>query len=320
MPKCENNGKPRHVIANMCLGVCSFLKNLFEPSSTEKLPAKKVSTLNKEGIDTAASDREKILSNGWKQGALISKNDEGFKALGFSRESHDLYVLVSHSCDIAAYSYAKEPHVEFMGAEFDPKENKALAHRRNPRKLQILLSDGDYPFITLDINSRVFINRKLLATVSAEASSISQDALNELQMWISARYRRSAFPDEFNSRIDKAKEIIEEDAKKNGDRNIYGLYLDLNTMEELGDEDYEIVVMGVVREELGEVGDSNWNEAEDYLEFVIEQIQNCEGINVKDHEVVADSGITLKEVNNMKLLDFDYLSHRKGTDIPELTL
>ena len=91
---------------------------------------------------------------------------------------------------------------------------------------------------------------------------------------------------------------FEEDVKKNGDRNIYGLYLHLNTLEELGDEDYQIVVMGVVREELADVGDSNWKEADNYLDFIVDQIQNCEGINVKSHEVVADSVITLKDVKS----------------------
>ncbi len=280
-------------------------------------PTTKPTTLNKEEPDTAANDREIILSNGWKQGAAISSDNEHFRVLGLPEGNHDIYLLASHSCDIASYRYTTEPSVEFIGAYYKSKEDKSLAHRRNPRKLQIPLCNGASSFITLDINSRYFVDRRLLVTVCADESTITEEALNELQMWLASRYRRSAFPDAFNSRVFEAKKIIEEDVKKNGDRNIYGLYLHINTLDELEDANYEISILGIVKEELGEAGDAKWREAEDYLEFVAKQFRNCEGIAVNHHEVVANSVITLKDVSELKLLDFDYLSHKNEADVPE---
>ncbi len=290
------------------------------PDISAEIPNKKSIALKKDEPDTAAIDRESILSNGWRQGAMISREDDHFKSLRLPDDDCELYVLASHSCDVAAYAYTKEPFAEFVGANFSPKEDKALAHRRNPRKLQISVCDSASTFITLDINSRCFVNRKLLARGNASDFTITKEALNELQMWLASRYRRSAFPDAFNTRILGIKKVLEEDIKKNGDRNIYGLYLNLNTLEELGDDNYVIGIIGVIKENLGETGDSELREAEDYLEFVKQQFLACDGIEVSANEVVADSAITLKTIRELKLFDFDYLSHRAETEVPEPVL
>ncbi|MEW8228780.1 MAG: hypothetical protein AB2745_00495 [Candidatus Thiodiazotropha endolucinida] len=269
--------------------------------------------------DTAAEDRERIAGNGWQQGAIITCSDEICCSLGLPNDGCDTYILVSHSCDILAYKYKTEPLVEFVGGTYSKKENKSLSHRRHPRQLQIPVDGGEKPFLTLNIKSRYFVDRRVLVEVPASHITFSDRSMRELQMWMAARYRRTAFPDEFVDRASNALDAIREELEANGDQGVHSLYIHLNTFDELlKGQNYEIVLMGTTEEDLGEGGATSWRDAEEFLEFVVAHIKDSDGISVRHYELVAEDGITLSTLRRLKLMDFDYISHRENSDVPEM--
>ena len=236
------------------------------------------STLNKppalheraaEENDTAKNDRKKIIGNGWKQGAIVASSDEVRTIFRLTDNNCDAYVLVSHSCDVLAYKYKTEPLVELIGGAYSPKGNNSLSHRRHPRQLQLPVTGGEKPYLTLNINHRYFVNRRFLVDVLASDILLSDESLRELQMWMAARYRRTAFPDEFVGRITGALAEIRNELEINGDKGVRSLYVHLDSYEELQKErDYEVVLTGTTEEDLGDSGDASWRAAEDFLEYV----------------------------------------------------
>ena len=269
--------------------------------------------------DTAAEDRERITANGWQQGALITSTDEIRELLNLSDDGCDAYVLVSHSCDILAYKYNTEPVVEFVGGTYSKKENKSLSHRRHPRQLQLPIVGGEKPYLTLNIKTRYFVDRRVLVEISASQISLSDRSIRELQMWMAARYRRTAFPDKFVDRASSALDAIRKELETNGDHGVHSIYIHLNPFDELQEgQDYEIVLMGTTEEDLSVSGAARWRDAEEFLDFVVGRLNSCDGISVRHYELLAEDAITLSTIRELKLMDFDYISHRENSEVPEM--
>lgn len=269
--------------------------------------------------DTAAEDRQQITANGWTQGAVIESSEDVGKSFDLPEDGCDAYVLVSHSCDVLAYKYDAEPLVEFIGGKYSPKENKSVAHRRHPRQLQLPIDGGRQSHLTINIKYRYLINRNLLVNVPASKIILVDDSLLELQMWMAARYRRTAFPDTYIERVSDALSEIHKKLKSDGDQGVHGLYIYLDPFEELqAEQEYHVVIMGTADEQLGEAGSVNWRAAEDFLEYMANQLDACEGVTVREWQLLAEDGITLATLKRLKLLDFDYISHRDRTEVPEL--
>jgi len=76
--------------------------------------------------------------------------------------------------------------------------------------------------------------------------------------------------------------------------------------------------MGTAEEELGAAGSASWRSAEDFLEYIAHQLDACDGVTAHDPQLVAEDGITLATLRKLKLLDFDYISHRENKEVPEM--
>lgn len=270
--------------------------------------------------DTATEDREKILTNGWYQGAIISCADGDQEVLGLPAGECDAYVIVSHSCDILAFKYKTEPRVEFIGGNYSRKANKSFVHRRHPRKLLLNVQNNELGFITLDINIRHFVNRTFLTDIQASEATLSSESITELQMWMAARYRRSAFPDAFNDRIRSAIEIIQGRLEAEGDHGVRGLYIQLDTYEELNNyQEYSVSLLGTAEDDLGDVTGEKWGDAEEFVEFIANELKKCKGVIVIGPvELVDEENLTLARLKRLRLLTFDYISHRDDKEVPEL--
>ena len=140
--------------------------------------------------------RERLTKIGWAQGALIN---------GHALEPsfpHDLYLIISQTCDIRHKDPDIEPNVELLGltrltsSEVKPR----LKNGRNPREIHFELSEngnGSQWFQTSMQDIR-FLDRELLLDPQIKGDLlVPLEILSDLIRWRANRYLRPAFPDQF---------------------------------------------------------------------------------------------------------------------------
>lgn len=145
----------------------------------------------------------------WRQGRLLTTETARRIGLAASSTAEDIAtVVISHDCDIA-HDAASEPHVEVIVGRFIDSPDGNFTHAKNPRCLHIKC-DGDEPrWIELRATNRHHVPKltsksgghALVDHTPAELQRIEGRSLKILQVWLAARYRRSAFPDEFDRRL-----------------------------------------------------------------------------------------------------------------------
>lgn len=142
----------------------------------------------------------------WRQGSVLP--DDASKHLGLSHPSspeHTFVVVISHDCDLAQLA-DKEPIVELV-VGFTIDKIKADSHAKSARRLQIEFHgpQGLLP-AELSVTQKTSIKKDDLAPFDPRKDiHLDAQGLSILQRWLAARYRRAAFPDEFEQRLKEAK-------------------------------------------------------------------------------------------------------------------
>ena len=142
----------------------------------------------------------------WRQGSVLP--EDASKALDLSHpESPErtFAVVISHDCDLVQ-DPDKEPFVELVtGRVIDAI--KADSHAKTARRLQIEFH-GPQGLLAAELSAvhKAIIKKNDLAPFGPRTDvSLDAQGLSILQRWLAARYRRAAFPDEFEQRLKKAK-------------------------------------------------------------------------------------------------------------------
>ena len=143
----------------------------------------------------------------WRQSSVIAT--ESAVALGLLREeeaSTQIALVISHDCDLTQESDV-EPVVEVIVGMRVTEANGNYTHAKNPRRLHLYLEeDGKETIIELQARAKVQVQKERLAQEIPDERFVlcaKQHAI--LQAWLAARYRRAAFPDEFERRLKAAK-------------------------------------------------------------------------------------------------------------------
>lgn len=138
----------------------------------------------------------------WRQGHLLPV--DAFNALNIpvADQPYDTAIVVSHDCDIAQLPPA-EPMVEIIPVRRVETPNGNYTHAKNSRRLHLTLSGGmNLSHIDLVATQKILVSKDLLADYSPDETSVlTPGERSILQLWLAARYRRSAFPDEFDKRL-----------------------------------------------------------------------------------------------------------------------
>ena len=117
-----------------------------------------------------------------------------------------MVVVVSHDCDLAN-DPTGEPQVEVIVAKRIDSLDGNCTHSKTARKLHLeFQNQGESIFAELRATDKISIPKEKLCQFSPHPD-IRLDTNNRsiLQRWLAARYRRSAFPDEFDRRLKIAK-------------------------------------------------------------------------------------------------------------------
>ncbi len=151
----------------------------------------------------------------WWQGALAELNGT-------------LGVLISHDCDIAASS-SVEPMIEWIPA-VPSSTDGSKTYGKNPRILELSCgaNSGSEICLHFDVRSKLNVDKNdFLQNAVLFEQQFSADRLVILRRWLSSRYGRSAFPDAFESAMDRVRSKVDELSKKSGG-GIRALYFDVD--------------------------------------------------------------------------------------------
>lgn len=192
----------------------------------------------------------------WHQGSVLP--DDASEALALTHpESPErtFVVVISHDCDLAA-DPDREPLVELVTGRIVDTIN-ADSHAKSARRLQIEFQ-GPQELMAVELSAahKSFVQKVDLAPFDPRTDiRLDAQGLSILQRWLAARYRRAAFPDEFERRLKEAKlprriekalnaagkHVIAvffdvdggEDAQRNGPDDLYrlGIYLLYDTSQ-----------------------------------------------------------------------------------------
>ncbi len=257
-----------------------------------------------------AGNPQAIKEGGWRQGSILPNELVEVlrtEALVNEFDSNAVALVVTQDCDLVSLSYVSEPFFEIVILNPVESIDGNLTFGKNPRKLQFCLQPDNTAF-EVSIHSRHSIDRKWLESYKPHPEhSTPMAVLRVLRDWIARRYTRSAFPDNFNERCSKVKPKIEACLKKRGS-NLSGIFVRLNSWDELGDEDdYQVIVVATHPVALQE---DELIDLYEFLDDVVENFDSCEGIQVIAHDLVSEAVFSLDDLRNSLKWECDHLSLR----------
>ena len=172
----------------------------------------------------------------WRQGHLL--DDDAIDALGLRHPVYPEQTVVAvatHDCDLAQ-DPEWEPRVEVVVGRMADKDGNCT-HAKNARKLHVEFN-GDATFWgEFEAVSKIAVDKLELNRFHPRTDTrltVENHAI--FQMWLASRYRRSAFPDEFERRLTskefKLADRIARAVKPHGEL-IAGIFFDVDEGKEI---------------------------------------------------------------------------------------
>lgn len=165
----------------------------------------------------------------WRQGSLLGSDAiDALKLRHPEFQEKTLVIVATHDCDLAQH-LETEPHIEVVVGRLTEKDG-TYAHAKSARRLHIEFS-GDAFWAEFDAIAKASIAKADLAPFSPRTDAhLTPESHATFQMWLASRYRRSAFPDEFERRLTRETKLAEKIAKAvkpHGDL-IAGIFFDVD--------------------------------------------------------------------------------------------
>lgn len=181
----------------------------------------------------------------WRQGLLLGKDAiEALKLHHDLAADQTIVIVASHDCDLAQAPEA-EPSIEIViGHPVTDKDGNCTS-AKNARKLHIEFGGAAVFWAEFEATAKRTIEKSLLnGFVPRPETQLSRENHTIFQMWLASRYRRSAFPDEFERRLAlkefKLHEKIAKAVKPHGEL-IAGVFFDVDEGVEVTREGSEDV-------------------------------------------------------------------------------
>jgi hypothetical protein len=176
----------------------------------------------------------------WRQGHLLG--EDAIQILGLcpaGPSDQTLVIVASHDCDLAQAPEG-EPFVEVVIGRLATDKNGNCTHAKNARKLHVEFTGVASFWAEFEATEKTCIDKLALCEFVPRADAQLSPGNNAVfQMWLASRYRRSAFPDEFERRL-TAKEVklhekIAKAVKPHGEL-IAGVFFDVDEGAEVARE------------------------------------------------------------------------------------
>ncbi|RME60134.1 hypothetical protein D6779_02740 [Candidatus Parcubacteria bacterium] len=270
-------------------------------------------------------DRERIIANGWKQGACLHIRDlptEHQQYLidekGWSDD--DLLIVVMQSCDVVNSSLEKEPFIELIKAVPSDSYNGQLINAKNPRKLQI---EAPQPLgkshLLLHIHDRIVLDRRFIETTVLNPLCLDGEQLQILKTWLGARYNRASFPDKFmkwaNQGISKLRDRLDKQVdREHICKYVEGIYMRVEPDRELDDGGcYDLHCFALISPSTPPKAQEKIQAAME--EFVSKLPEGKISVQTEDSLVMNTAEVTVQEIVEYKRFYFDELSLKRGESL-----
>ena len=266
----------------------------------------------------------------WRQGHLLGRDAIAALALDHTTEhEHPLVIVASHDCDLAQ-APEREPVVEVLVGSAVASGQGNYTHAKTARKLHIEF-EGQIPFwAEFEATAKVAIDKVTLNAFAPRTDAhLSPDKLNTLQLWLASRYRRSAFPDEFDRRLkdETLAEKISKAVRRHGDL-ISGVFFDVDDGYEVRrvgpDDAYTLDIYVLHPDEPGYMAAAaaaeqvvkNIHDA--FISRLFDPTKTWKHIELRACEVLSESGLTYQQFKKLKRWPLDHISLAANPQQPVL--
>lgn len=173
----------------------------------------------------------------WRQGHVLTR--DGAQALGLkhpetSSEDDTIVVVISHDCDLNQPP-DKEPDVEVIIGREIQRANGNFTFGKGARMLHLPFSAGEQKLIVeLDARNKALVSKERFWVYNPSAvTGLTTTDLRTLQRWLSSRYDRASFANEFNNRL--ADTVLKgfEKIIKATEKHLYAIYFDVDEGKEI---------------------------------------------------------------------------------------
>jgi len=257
----------------------------------------------------------------WRQGCLLK--DETINALNLLSPEHldDTVVIVAtHDCDLAQ-SPEKEPEIEVIVGHRIQQIDGNYTHAKSSRTLDLVFEGYSTFFAEFNITNKRIIQKVILSAFEPNIDfKLSLPQKSTFQVWLASRYRRSAFPDEFEHRL-KNSGLAKKIAKivKQYGEMITAIFFDVdegNSVEfSTSNFVYSLSIILVYETELDpNEAERVANEAKIAIELAFrtklfdEESRNWEQIELQYIDVVSDEALSYRQSRLLKKWRLDHIS------------
>lgn len=257
----------------------------------------------------------------WRQGHLLA--NDAIEALGLQHPvvpDQTLVVVASHDCDLAQPPES-EPVVEVVIGRLVTDKNGTYTHAKNARKLHVDFVGAAVLWAEFEITAKVAVDKVKLNEFAPRADArLSNENHATLQMWLASRYRRSAFPDEFERRLTKETKLAEKIAKavKPHGELIAGVFFDVDEGDEVtrngADDTYTLDIT------ILHAADPDFDKAEKaanaaakaieaaFKDKLLNPTQKWQHIELRSCEPVSESVLTYQQFKVLKRWRLEHIS------------
>lgn len=256
----------------------------------------------------------------WRQGNLIAADD--CIQLKFNSEEaceKILVIVASHDCDLSQAPDV-EPDVEIIIGKVTTEANGNFSHAKNVRRLQVSF-DGEAQVIgEFEVIRKTSINKTDLIGLTPRSDlTLSPENATIFQLWLASRYRRSAFPDEFEDKLKNTKlaEKIAKAVKPHGE-DISGVFFDVDDGKEVSrpepEDTYQLDIVILYPSEPNpekslKAGQEVVQKIKDACKLVLyEPFGKWQHIELRYCDAFSENVLTYKQLKHLKRWRLDHMS------------
>lgn len=255
----------------------------------------------------------------WRQGHLLSQ--DAITALGLrhaARSEQTVVIVASHDCDLAQAPEG-EPKIEIVIGCLVTDKDGNCTHAKNARKLHVEFVGGDTFWAEFEATAKSSIEKlKLNAFHPRSDAHLTSENHAIFQMWLASRYRRSAFPDEFERRLTQETKLADKIAKavRPHGELITGVFFDVDEgAEEMrsGPDDTYTLDISILYDPDADAAEHAASQAVDAIQTAFKakllmSNQRWQYIELRFCEAISESVLSYQEFKQLKRWRLEHIS------------